>query len=238
MVGAMGAIAFVGQKGGMGKTTAALVLASELHARGRKVLLVDADPQGSSRVWADVMAELGKVPPTVVAADETMHKSRALAVAMAEHEYTVIDCPPQLGAIQRAALMVCDLAVVPCGQSEIDGWSMTPSVKLMRAAIEARSGLSAVVLLTRTQAQTKLGRTARDILTPLGVPLLKAELGYRNGYQAFPGAGCSATEYAPAGDPMVAEVRAFVTETLKELRRAQASAEENSKSSPRAPARR
>lgn len=231
----MGAIAFVGQKGGMGKSTAALVLASELHARGRKVLLVDSDPQGSSRIWVDVMKELGAEPPDIVAADATMH--RRLPAKMAAYEYTVIDCPPQLGAIQRSALMLCDLAVVPCGQSDIDGWSMQRSVELIQAAVKARPALSAFVLLTRTQAQTKLGRSARDILTPLGVPFLKAELGYRNGYQAFPGAGCSASEYAPADDPMGDEVRAFVAEILKELRRAQANAEENRKPSARTSAR-
>ena len=44
----MRVIAVVGRKGGIGKTTVAVHLAGELAARGRRVHLVDADPQGSA----------------------------------------------------------------------------------------------------------------------------------------------------------------------------------------------
>jgi chromosome partitioning protein len=44
-------IAVCGQKGGTGKTTTAYSIAAEMVSRGRKVLLVDADPQGSARTW-------------------------------------------------------------------------------------------------------------------------------------------------------------------------------------------
>jgi Mrp family chromosome partitioning ATPase len=47
-------LAFAGQKGGAGKTTTAIATACEWQARGRRVLLVDTDPQGSTRTWADV----------------------------------------------------------------------------------------------------------------------------------------------------------------------------------------
>ena len=48
----MSVYVFAGQKGGTGKTTLAVATAAELMARGRKVLLVDSDPQGTTRTWA------------------------------------------------------------------------------------------------------------------------------------------------------------------------------------------
>ncbi|WP_369672129.1 AAA family ATPase, partial [Enterococcus faecium] len=39
-------IAIINQKGGAGKTTISTNVASQLHADGHKVLLVDLDPQG------------------------------------------------------------------------------------------------------------------------------------------------------------------------------------------------
>ncbi len=45
-------IAFLNQKGGVGKTTLAVHFVSALSRMGKKVLLVDADPQGSSLDWS------------------------------------------------------------------------------------------------------------------------------------------------------------------------------------------
>src|SRR4051812_6334711 len=45
-------IAVVGRKGGIGKTTVAVHLAGELATQGRRVALIDADPQGSANQWA------------------------------------------------------------------------------------------------------------------------------------------------------------------------------------------
>lgn len=70
----MSIIAFAGQKGGSGKTTTSISVASELFERGHKVLLVDADPQGSAQTWAAVAAELGHAAPVVVGMGAGLHR--------------------------------------------------------------------------------------------------------------------------------------------------------------------
>jgi chromosome partitioning protein len=67
-------IAVLNQKGGVGKTTVALHLAAGLARPGLRVLLVDADPQGSARDWAAVRQTAPSF--TVVGLDRpTLHRS-------------------------------------------------------------------------------------------------------------------------------------------------------------------
>jgi len=206
-------LAFVGQKGGCGKTTAALAVAAELHARGRKVLLVDADAQGSCRTWAEVAAEVGHQAPTVVGMGADLDKPHQLPTLARTYDATVIDCPPRGLAVQTAALRVADLAVVPCGPSAVDAWALGETLELVQAALNTRPELKAAVLITRKVARTAIGKGAREALASSGLPILAAELGYRVAFQEAPAAGLGPAQYAP-NDPTAQEVRALTDELV------------------------
>lgn len=210
-------IAFCGQKGGSGKTTTAIAVAAELVARGdRQVLLVDADPQGSTRTWADVAVEKGHRAPTVVAMGAAMHQPGQLDRLARGYDLTVIDCPPRHGDIQRAALMIADLAILPCGPTAMDVWALAESVALIAQAVSIRPELKAFALITRKIKRTTLGQGARDAMGAAGLKVMKTELCYRIAYQEAPAAGLGVTEYAPK-DQAAVEVRALVDELLEEL---------------------
>lgn len=208
-------IALAGQKGGVGKSTTAICLADAAMQLGQRVLLVDADPQGTVRTWADVAGELGRITPTVVAMGATMHRPGQLADMMAPYDLAIVDCPPRHGDVQRSALMVADLALLPCGPTAVDAWALAATLELVNEARALRSELVCRVLITRKQGRTALGRGARGVLETSGCGVLRTELGYRVAYQEAVAAGQGVTTYAPR-DPATKEIAALLDEVKRQ----------------------
>jgi chromosome partitioning protein len=190
-------VAFAGQKGGVGKSTTAVCLAVAALEAGSRVLLVDADPQATVRTWGEVAAERKRPAPTVIAMGASMHKSGQLADLASGFDMTFIDCPPRHGEVQRSALMVADVVVLPCGASAADAWALATSLEVVREARAMRDELLACVLITRKQGRTALGKSARKVLESTGLPVLETELGSRIAYQESLAAGQGITTFAP-----------------------------------------
>ncbi len=203
-------VAVVGQKGGTGKTTTSVSLAVEWTVRGRVVLLVDTDTQRSALTWADWASEKGSAHmPAVMGLGAQLRDQ--IKPHLAGRDVVVIDCPPQHGERQRAALMVCDVAVLPAGPDATEMWGLTESVALVREAMGVRPALKAALLITRKDKRTALGAAARAAIEQHGLPVLDAELGRRITYPEALGEGCGPTTYAPTSDA-AREVRRLATE--------------------------
>lgn len=215
-------IAVSGTKGGIGKTSIAVFLACEAMRRGRRVLLIDADPQATARTWADVAAERAQPTPTVIAMGATMHKPGQLDKASSSFDLVLIDVPGRLDAIQRSALLASDLALLPCGPSAAESWAMAATVDLVTEAQQYRPELRAAIIVTRKKTATTLGREIRRGLRETGIPLLETELGDREAYRGALMVGMSLAGYAP-DDAAAKEVRKLADELLgKEPRRVEA----------------
>lgn len=206
-------VALTGQKGGVGKSTLAICIAAELLGRRHKVLLVDADPQGTVRTWGEVAAEAGRPLPSIVSMGSTMHRPEQLPTVRLGYDDVVIDCPPRHGDIQRSALMVADVAILPCGPSSADAWALAASIDLIDEARALRPELAVRIVITRKQGRTALGRSAREELEKSGIELLRSEIGHRVAFAESLGAGQGVTAYAPR-DAAADETRALVSELL------------------------
>ena len=122
-------IAVANQKGGVGKTTTAVNLAASLGDRGKKVLLVDTDPQGNST--SGVGVDRRSCPTTVYQVMIEGAKARdalvknALASLRGEFDYLLIDCPPSLGLLTTNALTAADTLLIPiqCEYYALEGLS-------------------------------------------------------------------------------------------------------------------
>ncbi|MDI3285025.1 ParA family partition ATPase [Polyangium sp. 15x6] len=190
-------IALTGQKGGIGKSTTAVSLAVAALSRGQRVLLVDADPQGTVRTWGEVASEAGHKTPTIVAMGAQMHRPGQLDAVSPAYDITIIDCPPRHGEISRSALMVADVAVFPSGPTAADAWALTAAIEVFQEARALREKLSGCVLITRKQGRTALAKSARTVLESSGLPVLATELGFRVAYQEAIAVGKGVTTYAP-----------------------------------------
>lgn len=207
-------IALAGQKGGSGKSTLAINLAAEMLGRGLRVLLVDADPQGTARTWGAVANEAGHAAPTIVSMGADLWKPHQLPKLAETFDVVVVDCPPRHAEVQRAALMVANLALLPCGPSAHDAWALAESVELVTAAQQTRRELAAAAVVTRKVVATSIGKAARDSLAETGLDVLRTELGFRVAYQEAPATGLGVTEYAPTSEA-ADEVRALANEVLE-----------------------
>ena len=116
-------IAVLGEKGGTGKTTIAVNLAGMRAAEGGRVLLMDADRQGSSAYWAQKRQTLG-LPTPVWDQYFGAALDRVLQSATLDYEDIVVDIGAGDSDEMSAALEVADCAITPVRPSGIDVWTM------------------------------------------------------------------------------------------------------------------
>ena len=206
------------QKGGTGKTTLSLLLAGCWAAQGRRVLVVDADPQGSALDWAEQRSReaLSRLFGVIGLARETLH--RELPEIARDADMVVVDGPPRVAGIARSALLAANLVLIPATPSPFDGWATGEMLRLLDEARVFRPELRARMLLNRCAARTGIARETVQALSDHDPPVLAARVGQRIAFADAARSGRLVHE-VPAGLIAAQEIAAVAAEIDREMAR-------------------
>jgi chromosome partitioning protein len=188
-------IGVLSQKGGVGKTSISINVAANLAMLGNRVLLVDADPQGSSLAWSSAR-ESDPLFPVVGMAKPTLH--RDLPEVAKDYDVVVIDGAPRVNDLGRAAILASDTILVPVQPSPYDVWAAAETVQLIQEASIFKERLKAAFVINRKIVNTAIGRDVTAALAEYPLPVLPAHLCQRVIYAESAAQGLAVAEVDPA----------------------------------------
>lgn len=189
-------ISLLNQKGGVGKTTLSVHVAMALALRGRKVLLVDADPQHSALDWQEARAA-DPLFPVIGLATKNLH--REIPAHARNYDDIIIDGPPRVNELARAAIMAADLVLIPITPSPYDVWAAKEITDLLNEASAFKEKQKSAFVINRKIANTAIGRDVAEALTGFAVRVLSAAVSQRVAFAESAAQGSTVLELEPNG---------------------------------------
>lgn len=171
-------ISIINEKGGCGKSTVATNLATALHRAGQRVVLVDADPQGTARDWRDASPEGADLPP-VVGIDRANMLQSSLKT-LAGNDVLVVDAPAKANEMAQAIVGASHVALIVIQPSGADLWASAATVRMIKSKLALGGQIDAAFLVNRASAFTKLSKlVAAGDWNEYGLEQLDTALGNR-----------------------------------------------------------
>jgi chromosome partitioning protein len=183
----MPAISVANPKGGAGKTTLTLVLASELARSGASVTVIDADPNAIIAGWGRKRTDKGMpLPFEIVAGPKESELVKLIDRYTVSHDFVLIDLEGTASRMTSRALARSHLVLIPFNLSPIDAELAANAVALIQEEAEAL-GRSIPFRLVRSRdnaaIETKTAKRIVTAITEAELPLLSAGLIERAAYR-------------------------------------------------------
>lgn len=223
-------ISFANPKGGAGKTTSALLLASELASRGAEVAIIDADPEKWISQWAKLP---GKPDNMTIIVDVTEDSIVDQIEAAAQNvQFVIVDLEGTASLMVANAIGMSDLVVIPAQGASMDAKGAAKTIKLIRNQERmTRRAIRHAVLLTRTSAavMSRALKNVREQLDKAGIDVFQTAIVERAAYRDIFDYGGLLSDLAPDRvsniDKARENAREFAGEVIAKLKGAASAAE-------------
>lgn len=187
-------ICFINQKGGSGKTSLSINVASTLATLGYSVLLIDADSQASSSAWVSLREETAF---QVVSMARPNFAKDAKKMAL-KYDFTIIDGPPHAEEISRSCIAAADLVLIPIEPSGLSVWASEMTIAQVQEASEYKD-VKAAFVVSRKISRTIIGREIYGMSEGYGPPVLASHVHQRVAFAECLTLGKSIHEHEPDG---------------------------------------
>lgn len=200
-------VSILSPKGGVGRSTLAINLAGGLIESKSRVLIVDADPQGSVMDWELEREHAWDPAPRVLSfpPDATLPDLLEWGIG---YDWMVIDTPSGLDRLCLPALKAADMILVPIRPSAADLWATEPLIPLIQTHQRVTRGrkkeVPAVFVVMQQVPGSVLSLEIDEAASSLGLPVLTSRTTQHVGYpqafqlgltvQSMAGAGTSSRE--------------------------------------------
>lgn len=180
----MPVISFANPKGGAGKTTSALLLASELASKGAHVTIIDADPEKWITQWGGLP---GKPDNIAIISDVSEDNiSEMIDEAAAASQFVIVDLEGTASVMVSHAVGLSDLVIIPSQGASMDAKGAAKTLRLIATQSRvARRPIAHAVLLTRTSAAiaSRALKNVRDQLDKAGIDIFATSIVERAAYR-------------------------------------------------------
>jgi chromosome partitioning protein len=218
----MPVIVLASPKGGVGKSTTALVLAVTLAERGADVSLIDADPNQPIVGWAGMPG----CPANVHVLSCTSEKAiiGTIKKAAAASPFVIVDLEGTANLLVAYAISRADLVIVPTQGSHLDGKEAAKAIQLVKEQEEYLGRtIPFAVIMTRTSAviRPKTLQHVEALLRDAGIPMFRTQMLDREPFRAIFSLGGS-LEALPqkevsTRDAAIANAEALAAELIEKL---------------------
>jgi chromosome partitioning protein len=182
----MPTIIFASPKGGVGKSTAAVLLATELAGFGAGVAMIDADPNKPLSHWA---RRAGRPENLTVIADVAEDSIiDVIESAAVKAPFVIVDLEGTASMMVGYAMSRADLVVIPVQGSHLDAAEAAKAIKLVRAQERVfRRKIPYCIMFTRTNPaiRTRMFQSIEDEFANNQIPMLKTHLNEREAFRAL-----------------------------------------------------
>jgi chromosome partitioning protein len=197
-------VAIANTKGGVGKSTLAGNLAWALATEtGRRVLLVDADPQASVTKWFDLA--MGELPLDRTQLTTARVLQQQVPRLRQSYDLILVDCPPMQTDVTAAAVTQADLGLIPVLPSPLDVLAYSELVPLLRQAQGVNPALTLRFVINQLAPRTALAREVHETLADADMAVMPTYIHDRQLYRRVVAQGGSVVrEPGPAREEMLA----------------------------------